>query len=1168
VPDLSVSILGPLEVRLDGAPVDLGAPKQRAVLALLAAHRGRAVSLDQLIEELWGDQAPPRATASLQAYVSNLRRVLEPDRRPRTPASVLVSRPPGYALALAADQVDADRFEALAATTHAARAEGRPLDAVATGREALALWRGEVLEDFRYERFAEEARRRLDEVRIELAQAVAEALLEAGEPGEAAGDLRALTREHPLRERLWELLMVALYRSGRQADALRAYQDARDVLGEELGLEPGPGLRRLEQQVLGHDPDLDLPNARAAVTPPPTPAPTPPEEPSAAPTFVGRDVERDAVLGAVDAARRGRTGFVLISGEAGIGKTTLVESVLPELQRRGCAVAVGRSFEQAGSAALWPWSQVVRAVLGDRPAEQAAAWLGQRAGLLSVLLPGEVEPTVDAGIAADRLRLFDAVASLLDAAAAERPLVVVLDDLHWADGDSLALLDFLATERRASPVAVVATYREEEAVAGTPLAEALGSLARHSAPTRIELTGLGRVDLRRYAAAITGSEIDEATVDLLQSQTAGNPFFVGELVRLLSSERRLGGDRAAEQVPSGVRDVVRRRLDRLPDDSQAVLRVGAVIGGRFGLDELAAACRLDLDAVLDALEPPIVSGLVVEAEGGEEFRFAHALVAAALAEDLPATRRRRLHARVAQAIEEVHADGTDAVASRLAHHYGEAMAVGFARQAADHARRAAAQAAASGACVEAARLWRLAGRALELDAGSTAEERIDAGIELAVALARLAQAESRDVVAQVVAQAVDAGDVPRGVRAALSLTEHSTSWGWAAFRTSPRHVTDQLDRLLDLIGPEDSIERALVLSVRAFGWYYTDADRSHALSSEALAMARRLGDDAVVVRCLAVHLVDLERPGEVDDLIAACTELIELAERIGDPRAQVIGHASRMCARLEVCDVAGADEDHRRARELLESVPVPALEQQITLYAPMRAVLAGDLAAAEVAAERAYELGRLRSMWDPETQYLTHVVEIRREQGRLDEMEEVICAVAADPSQGATNLAAVPALQRGDLDEARRIVAAHGGIVPPADDWRWFGEAVWATDVAVGIGDLDACAWLAAALAPYAGRLARTGTIVSIGGPIDLYLGRLHAALGDRDAARAAFAASLAVCRAIGAAGWEVESLVGLGEVLGGEDGAALLREGLAAAERMGRRPAADAARRALDLPD
>jgi hypothetical protein len=520
---------------------------------------------------------------------------------------------------------------------------------------------------------------------------------------------------------------------------------------------------------------------------------------------------------------------------------------------------------------------------------------------------------------------------------------------------------------------------------------------------------------------------------------------------------------------------------------------------------------------------------------------------------------------VAQAIEQVHAADLDAVAPQLAHHYGEAMAIGYARQAAEHAGRAARQAASRGAFPESARLWRGAHAAVELDPDASPERRIDVGIELAVALSRIASSDSREVVADVLTRAVEIGDAARGVRAARSLTAHGTSWSWAEFRTDPVHVTSRLEALLDLVGEDDSPERAIVLCILASGSYYADPDAAFELSERGLRMARRLGDEVLVARCLALHLIGLERPDRVDGLAVACDELIDIGTRTGDVQARAVGLAARMSARIEMCDVAGADDDHRLAEELLAEHPIPALSQQVAEYPPMRAVLAGELSAAEEAAERAYEASRLRSMWAAEGTYLTHLVEIRREQGRLDDVEDIIHAVAADPRQGAGNLRALPAIQRGDLDRAREIVAENGGVLPiHRHDWRWVGEAVWGTDVATAVGDVDACRSYRDLFTPHSGLLTRTGTIVSLSGPVDLYLGRLCRALGDDGPARGYFEASLATCRAIGAPGWEAHSLIGFGEVLGGDDGAALLREGRAIAERLGMRPAAELAERCL----
>ncbi|MDQ1396555.1 MAG: hypothetical protein QOG64_1814, partial [Acidimicrobiaceae bacterium] len=216
-------ILGPLEVIHDGHAVDVGGLKQRAVLALLLVDGNRVVSLDRLIDQLWGDEAPPRATGSLQAYISNLRRALEPGRPPRTPPSVLVTLPPGYVLRIADEDLDAARFQHLAVEGRRRLDEGRPADAYEALSTALALWRGPALADFSYHTFARTESARLDELRLTALEDRIEAEMALGRHAAAVAELEGMVKEQPLRERLWGMLMLALYRSGRQAEALRAF---------------------------------------------------------------------------------------------------------------------------------------------------------------------------------------------------------------------------------------------------------------------------------------------------------------------------------------------------------------------------------------------------------------------------------------------------------------------------------------------------------------------------------------------------------------------------------------------------------------------------------------------------------------------------------------------------------------------------------------------------------------------------------------------------------------------------------------------------------------------------------------------------------------------------------------------------------------------------------
>src|SRR6266516_667105 len=390
-------LLGPLELDDGGRTIDISRPKQRALLAVLLLNANRVVSTDSLIDALWEEHIPDTAAKALQVHVSHLRRLLGATR--------LQTKAPGYLLQVADGEYDVHEVEAL---VRQARTES-PAQARVTWQRARSLWRGEPFADFGTQRFAQAEIARLEELRLVAIEGHLEAELTRGQPAELIGELESLVTEHPLRERFRYQLMLALYRSGRQAEALEAYRDARGVLREELGLEPSRALRDLERAILSQDPSLEQKPAEGLGD----------DGESAPGTFVGRKPELGDLVAGLDDALGGRGRLILLTGEPGIGKSRLADELIRRARERGADILVGRCWEAGGAPAYWPWVQSLRGYIRELDPALLRAELGAVAAAdiapivpeLHGILPGLPEQPLDPE--GPRFRLFDATAELL-----------------------------------------------------------------------------------------------------------------------------------------------------------------------------------------------------------------------------------------------------------------------------------------------------------------------------------------------------------------------------------------------------------------------------------------------------------------------------------------------------------------------------------------------------------------------------------------------------------------------------------------------------------------------------------------------------------------------------------------------------------------------------------
>ncbi|WP_344292149.1 BTAD domain-containing putative transcriptional regulator, partial [Streptomyces synnematoformans] len=764
---VAIGVLGPITADVDGVPAELGGPRQRAVLALLLTARGATLSADRMIDDLWRGEPPPSARASLQAYVSHLRRELEPGRSRRAPGRLLVSTPPGYALRPPDEAVDAWRFER-ALTRARGLLAADPARARTETAAALRLWHGEAYAEFADAPWAAVEAARLSGLRLTARETHAAATLHLGRPAEAVAEAEALTREEPLREEGWRLLVLALWADGRQADALAALRRVRRELTEELAIAPGPELTALEEAILnGRWEALRVgpftpggvratSGGRTSAAPTPVrPSSAPPSShgdlapdaaaphlpgppPDAAAPFVGREAELAALGVAAGEAFAGAVRFVLVAGEAGAGKSRLLEPAARRLAAVAWVTAVGRCPEAEGAPPAWAWEEIA-----GRLARHAPPDPGLADDLAPLLDPG---PRAEARRASDRFRLHRACRAWFAAATRARPLALFLDDLHRADRETLALLAGLAEDPPAGRLLIVAAHRPDEG----DLAAVQAVLARR-APVRLPLDGLAPPDAVRLVRAL--APVDAGTAAALAERTGGNPFFLQETARMFTGDAVTAD--ALRAVPDGVRDVLRRRFDRLPPAALSVLRLAAAAGREADVEVLVRAATAGTaagrvgstpagpaappagdvpaghvlagspadpahpggdapavpaayphghapaahpaaegpataatpaveDAVLDGLDAGLAAGLLTE-PGPGRIRFAHALVRDTLYADTSGLRRARLHAALGRALRELRPDDVSAIA----HHHLQAPATATARTAVDYAVRAA-----------------------------------------------------------------------------------------------------------------------------------------------------------------------------------------------------------------------------------------------------------------------------------------------------------------------------------------------------------------------------------------------------------------------------------------------------------------------------------------------
>jgi DNA-binding SARP family transcriptional activator len=1072
-----VGVLGPTVVAAGPGEesIEVRAAKHRALLAALALHGGRTVPADTLVEAIWGPDAPASAGATLQSYVSVVRRALEPELPARTPSTYLPSVEGGYRLVA---DTDAAAFAAVVHDVHTrlgplatavvpVATEGTGDEDAALLAEVLTAWRGEAYDDLADSDVVRPERARLQALKVLAQEDRATLLVAGGRDAEAVAELESLTREHPLRERPWQLLAVALARTGRQADALGVLDQLRDNLDAELGLEPSRDVNYLQTAILRHE----LPRPQRAGVDGERRSPAPEQAAITLPAWplVGRRQHLGVLEGLLDEADRGVPSFAALVGEPGAGKSRLGAELAKRAQDRGAMVLIGRCSQDEDAPPLWLWRQILGAVV-DAPAGDA---------------------TGGADHDAARFAVAESVRRALAELASERTVVLGLEDLHWADASSLRVLRHVCAHLDRGRLLVVATWRRGATTSRTDhsLADVAEAMARRHATT-LDVAGLSEEETGVLVAALTGDS-DPTVAGALHRRTDGNPFFLIEYGRLARDEGR-PLDEAIDGVPATVAAVVSRRIAQLPEPTAATLTAGAVVGREFSLDLLARALDAEEPALLDLLQPA-VDGDLLRDVGGDQFRFGHALARDAAYDALGPSRRERLHARIASIVEE--APDADARAPEVARHWAAAgpRHLGHAWRS---AARAGAVAMSAHAADEAAAQLEAALALHAQDPAGTARERYDLLVEYATACRwstrRLEMHRASDEATML---AGGFGEPELVVRAA-SVPTYDALWPARRYGESNSAVIAVMRQTLAELPVEDSALRCRLLLALATESYYVarpaEIDR---LVDEAIAIARRVADPLLLAESLLAAVVAWWRPDKAAEREAMLEECRQLAETVGDERLAVNAHTLEASVRCELGQTDGIDADLVGLAAAARRHHLYFAELISVCLAHSWSVMRGDEAAIAEQLGRIVALDAEISMVHKEDTVQGAFLYAPLWDPRWPLREEMVHAFLGETPLPLVTAAVALFLRRGQVDQARALWTGH---TFDADSLNWYSPAYWAfsAEAALGLGDAATGAAVYGKFRPYSGRCVVSGSNPALG-PVDAYLAIAAAATGD-----------------------------------------------------------------------
>jgi class 3 adenylate cyclase/tetratricopeptide (TPR) repeat protein len=838
--------------------------------------------------------------------------------------------------------------------------------------------------------------------------------------------------------------------------------------------------------------------------------------------LVGRDTELAVITDAIKrvAGGEGRE-ILLVSGEPGLGKTTLVAEAARSAFDAGACVLFGHCEEDLATP-YQLFSEALGHFVIHAPEEQLLAHGEAHGSELSRLVPGlksripELPPSEATDSDTERFLLFAAVIDLLATVAQHQPVILVLDDLQWADKGSLLLFRHLASADPTLRLMILGTYRDSELSNADALVDALAALRRLEGVSRMDLVGLDDSGVVALMEAGAGHPLDDDAVGLAHAiyrETDGNPFFVSEVLRNLVETGAIGQDAEgrwvagdtldATALPDSVREVIGARVLRLGKEAGRILSMAAVIGRDFDLSLLANATKTNEEELLDILDAAAAVALVREVADSGRYTFAHALVQHTVYEDLGLNRRARAHRQVAEALEDLCGHHPGPRVGELARHWiaatqpiDLAKAVSYSRQAGDAALAALAPADALRYYAQALGLYAQV-------ADSDPLVAIDLAIGLGTAQRQTGDPTYRETLLSASQRAADLGNTERLVAAALA---NNRGWLSAAGAVDTEKV-EVLELALDRSAADDP-DRALVLATLCQELNFGERDRRDALAREAVAIARKSGDDVTIVRVLnGVH--DSVNLGQALDWSA---DALLRAERIGDPVLLFLAADRRFSAACLAGNIDEADRCLEIMELTAERLGQPSFNWGLAFVRATRAQIAGDPERAEELATEAFQIGADNGEPDAALIFGAQLALARYQRGTMGELVPLIKeAVAENPGLPTLVAALAMAYVEGDhTDEARQLLEefAAAGFDLPMNS-TWITGMITYSDAAIECRDPRFALPLFDRLAPLADQWSTTAG-PTVEGPVIHTLGGLATLLGRYDEANVYFAKSAA----------------------------------------------------------